>query len=252
MRPNYGIDAPGLVRGFLFGGLALLGASAFAFSQQALHPWLFWLAVILLITAIYALFMFSLMLWGSLVDKLSDREAALNLINWRGNERVLDVGCGRGLMLVGAAKRLNTGEAIGIDIWAEKDQAANVMAAPLENARLEGVSERVKVQTADMRKLPFADQSFDVVVSSWAVHNLELQADRMIALQEIVRLLRPSGAVLLTDIVNRHEYASAFRNMGLEDVRVVIFSRLKDRFLTAVSFGSFQPSTVFARKAKSL
>ena len=40
-------------------------------------------------------------------------------IRWHltGDEKVLDVGCGRGLLLIGAAKRLKSGKATGIDVW---------------------------------------------------------------------------------------------------------------------------------------
>ena len=42
----------------------------------------------------------------------------------------------------------------------------------MENARLEGVAERVEVHTADMRKIPFPDGSFDTVLSMNAIHNI--------------------------------------------------------------------------------
>ena len=57
----------------------------------------------------------------------------------------------------------------------------------------EGVSDRVAVETADMRNLPFADQTFDIVMSNWAVHNVGAESDRAQALCEMVRVLRPGG-----------------------------------------------------------
>jgi cyclopropane fatty-acyl-phospholipid synthase-like methyltransferase len=66
-----------------------------------------------------------LLLWSSLVGKFRARDALLNAVPWRGDEQVLDVGCGHGLMLIGAAKRLSTGRATGIDIWQDVDQANN-------------------------------------------------------------------------------------------------------------------------------
>ncbi|CAN5765334.1 class I SAM-dependent methyltransferase [soil metagenome] len=246
-KPHYGIDAPGLVRAFLLVGVGLLSASVsiFVYATPALAAWI---GAIVLIPATYALFMFALMIRGSLVDKVRDAEAILDLHPWDGGEQVLDVGCGRGLMLVGAAKRLTTGKAVGVDIWSSNDQSANGADAPIDNARIVGVADRVVIQTADARRLPFADNSFDVVLSSWVIHNLEAPADRMSALTEMVRVLRPSGTILLTDIVNRQEYVSAFEDMALEDVRLVVLSPGRDRFLSAVSFGSFQPATMFARK----
>jgi cyclopropane fatty-acyl-phospholipid synthase-like methyltransferase len=70
---------------------------------------------------------------------------------------VLDVGCGRGLLLIGAAKRLTTGKAVGVDIWQTEDLSGNRPEATLENARLERVAERVGVKDGDARRLPFAD-----------------------------------------------------------------------------------------------
>ena len=47
----------------------------------------------------------------------------------------------------------------------------------------------LKCKRMDMRSLGFGDASFDVVVSHWAVHNLSEQADRKVALREMVRVL---------------------------------------------------------------
>lgn len=246
MKATYGVDAPGLVRTFLLIGVALFSASAFIWAF-AVPKWS-WLAVVLLIPAGYALGMFALMLWESLVTKVKSREVILDFVPWTGSEAVLDVGCGRGLMLVGAARRLTTGKAIGVDIWLQRDQTANIKTAPLENAQIEGVLDRVSVETADMRKLPFADASFDVVVTSWVVHNLEVKEDRVLALTEMVRVLRPEGALLLTDIVNRKEYMDELERLGFNSIELFIASKLKDKFLTIVSFGAYQPATIIATK----
>ena len=108
-------------------------------------------------------------------------------------DRVLDVGCGHGLMLIAAAKKLRTGKAIGVDLWQTEDQAANNPDATLLNARLEGVAERIELKTADARQLPFVDKSFDVVLSSWALHNIYDAAGREQAIAEIARVLKPGG-----------------------------------------------------------
>lgn len=67
-------------------------------------------------------------------------------------------------------------------------------------------------------------------------------------LREMVRVIRRSGAIRLTDIVNRYEYVAAFEDMPLADVWLIVLSPTRHRFLSAVSFGAFQPATVFARK----
>ncbi len=198
--------------------------------------------------SIYLLGMGCLMLYSSKVLKLQDRDRLLQLIDWSGSERVLDVGCGRGLMLIGAAKRLSSGRATGVDLWQQQDQADNSVSAVLHNAALEDVADRIGIQTADARQLPFMDHHFDVVLSSWTIHNIEPETQRRIALDEIIRVLKPNGIVILGDIVHQAEYAAHFRYRGMHDVQLH-HAPLRDIFLKAVTFGSFAPSAVIARKA---
>lgn len=200
------------------------------------------------IATTYLLGMGCFMLYGSKVMKLKDREKLLNLVQWSGSELVLDVGCGRGLMLVGAAKRLTSGKVIGIDLWHQHDQANNSSADALSNAATEGVTKRVEVKTADMRQLPFPENYFDVVISSWAVHNLEAETDRKKALDEIIRVLKPNGMVVLADIVHQLEYAKYFERRGMTNVQFHN-DAIRDLVLKAITFGSFAPSAVSACKS---
>jgi arsenite methyltransferase len=48
----------------------------------------------------------------------------------------------------------------------------------VENARKEAVSDRVRIVTGNMRALPLADRSVDVVLSSLAIHNVQGETDR--------------------------------------------------------------------------
>src|SRR5262245_9698142 len=77
------------------------------------------------------------MFFSSKYGKVAERERLLSRLDWRGSERVLDVGCGRGLVLVGAAKRVPSGKAVGIDIWQAEDLSGNRPQWPLDNARRE-------------------------------------------------------------------------------------------------------------------
>ena len=243
-RTDYGVDAPGLVRTFaVVGSVALLLVGALA----ALLPDRHWGTIIAAAVALYCLGMATLMIVWSKTIKLREREQFLDLIAWRVDEIVVDVGCGRGLMLVGAARRLTTGRAIGIDIWQASDQSANTPRGALDNAAVERVSDRVEVRTADMRDLPFADASIDVIVSHWAVHNLEAEADREQALREMVRALRPDGSILIADIACSDFYAQRLAALGLDDQRLIV-NRIRDAVLTMISFGSFRPAAIIARR----
>src|SRR5882672_1097387 len=154
------------------------------------------------------------MAWDSRVEKVRRREHLLGFHAWTGRERVLDVGCGRGLMLVGAAKRLTTGTASGIDLWQAEDLSGNRPEATMENAASEGVADRVDVQTADMRKIPFPDATFDVIVSCSAIHNIYDAPGRRQAIAEIVRVLKPGGEAVIDDIRHGREYAESFAANG--------------------------------------
>ena len=151
-------------------------------------------------------------------------------------------------MLLGAAQRLTTGLATGIDLWRAEDQANNSADATLRNAALLGVAGRVNVITADMCRLPFDANSFDIILSAWAVHNLPDQDARKLALAEMTRVLRPGGRIALTDIEGRNAYARDLAALGLQDVAVVVLNHVKDRIVSALSFSSFAPFTVFATK----
>jgi arsenite methyltransferase len=142
----------------------------------------------------------------------------LDDLRLRGDETLLDLGCGRGAVLLAAAKLLPRGRAIGVDLW-RADQTDNSPENTLANAELEGVADRVEVHTADMTDLPFDDGSVDVVVSSLAIHNIPSRAGRRRAISEAARVLRPGGRLAIGDIFFTSQYARQLRELGWQDVQ---------------------------------
>jgi len=214
-RPDYGIDAPVIVR-----RLAAVGAAGVA-SAVGLRAARFRVSSLVVgAVGIWSITGALVMLAGSRIGKLRLRDALLARIAWRGDERVLDVGCGHGLLLVAAAKRLSTGRAIGIDIWSQIDQADNRPEKTVENARLEGVADRVDVRDGDARRLDFPDDTFDVVVSSLALHNIPEGREREQAVREIVRVLKPGGRVAIVDVWRISQYRRVLRDAGMGDLRL--------------------------------
>jgi SAM-dependent methyltransferase len=219
-KANYGIDGPTVVRNFAIGGLvglavaALLGCHVISLPS---HPQkvLFGVGVW---SGLWLLFDAGLMTASSKVGKMRERDRILRSIAWRGDERVLDVGCGRGLMLLGAAKRLVSGSAVGIDIWKTVDQSGNRPETTRQNAMAEGVLDRMQLSTADARQLPFPDNTFDVILSNLVLHNIHGRAKRASALREIVRVLRPGGQIAIVDVLHTGEYARSFVESGLAHV----------------------------------
>ncbi|SPM32933.1 methyltransferase small domain-containing protein [Mycobacterium rhizamassiliense] len=146
--------------------------------------------------------------WASILDELG----------LRGDETLLDLGCGRGAVLLAAAKRLPKGRAIGVDLW-RADQTDNSQQATLINASLENVADRIELHTADMTALPLPDRSVDVIVSNLAIHNIPERAGRRVALDEAVRVLRPGGRLAIADLWETRQHAERLRGLGWQQVR---------------------------------
>lgn len=128
--------------------------------------------------------------------RLEARDKFLNEIPWNGDENVLDVGCGNGILLLGAAKRFPNGKGVGIDLWTE-GSGDNRREVFLENAKIEGVADRVVLQNEDARQLPFEDETFDVIISGLTIHHLRAEANK--AIREMTRVLKPGGWMAIYD-----------------------------------------------------
>lgn len=116
------------------------------------------------------------------------------------------------------ARLLPEGKAIGIDLWKTSDQSGNALSVTEQNARLEGVAEQIELCTADMRDLPFADDTFDIIASSLAIHNIEEAEGRERAINEAVRVLKPGGRLLIADFRSTRQYEQRLRELGMADV----------------------------------
>ncbi|MGH3096235.1 MAG: class I SAM-dependent methyltransferase [Streptosporangiales bacterium] len=158
-------------------------------------------------------------LYSSLRGKFTVWAEVLDELGLHGHERLLDIGCGRGAVLLLAARRLPSGRAVGADVWRRRDQTGNTRAAAEGNATMEGVADRVEFADADARDLPWPVGSFDVVVSNLAIHNITGADGRSQALGEAVRVLRPGGRLRIIDQrVDR--YADTLRAAGCVDITV--------------------------------
>jgi arsenite methyltransferase len=212
-KPDYGIDAPGVVRNlFLFGiGLPILG---WFVPTVQLGPVTVIMRPMAYTTGAFCLIEGVLMIVYAKIGKFRHRDRMLKMVNWKGDETVLDVGTGRGLLMIGAAKHLTTGKSVGIDIWSAKDLSGNTMEKTLRNMELEGVREKTDVQNGDATAMKFADATFDVVLSNVCIHNIPTRAARDQACREIVRVLKPGGKALISDFIHTGDYVKAFKAAG--------------------------------------
>lgn len=219
-QADYGIDAPLVVKKMLVRGGWILGIGLLLFFvNHATYPQAAasLLAVLGSIGGGY-LIAGGVMIWSSKSAKLAVRDRLLDAIPWRGDEKVIDVGCGRGLLLIGAAKRLRSGKVTGVDIWSAADLSGNHPDSTLLNAKAEGVADRVKLDEADARKLPAGSGTCDVVLSSLALHNIRGAGEREKALAEMLRVAKPGGHVAIFDVFHAGAYEKYLAAQGCEPV----------------------------------
>ncbi|MBX7067408.1 MAG: methyltransferase domain-containing protein [Parachlamydiales bacterium] len=209
MKGKYGLDAPTVVLTLsLFSTLGLgICALSFAIQNSLLSSIVFCYGIATVaslgLSAVW-------MVYSSKVLKPKMTLAMIDDLQLRSTDKILDIGCGRGLLLIEAAKRLQKGEAHGIDLWQKKDQSGNAMDQTLRNAKSEGVD--IHIQTADMRRLPFPDAYFDAAMTSLAIHNIPTEEGRTQALREMLRVLKPGGKFCIFDIQHGEKYAGFLKS----------------------------------------
>ncbi len=211
---GYGVDAPGVIRGLLGAGAAGFVVTLVVFNMVD-PSWGQWVAVIVALVAAIPTTLGLSMVAYVCGGKLRLRDAIVARHNWRSDETVLDIGAGRGLMAIAAAKRMTNGKVIALDIWSAVDLSGNTPEALASNAAAEGVTDRIDIVTGDARKLDLPDACIDVVVSVLCIHNIEPAADRTTACREIIRVLKPGGTAYIADYILTSDYAHIFREGGL-------------------------------------
>lgn len=239
---DYGIDAPKEQQNFMWRGATFfaIGLGIYFMNRREYPgPAGAMFGVLGLIGLIF-LALSGAWYWTSKNGKLKLRDDIIGGLNLKGDEKILDVGCGRGLLLIGAAKKLSSGKgkATGVDVWAD-DLSNNSAQATLANAKAEGLSaDKVKIQTADATSLPFEEASFDVVVSALCLHNIPTVEGRLKAVSEMYRVTKAGGQIAIFDLFRVGEYTAALRQLGAAEV-----------VESGLTYGVFPAKIVRAKKA---
>lgn len=180
-RGNYGVDAPYVPASFV---LAAVVATILGFVSSS---WV-WGVVAIFFVALAAVYLHT-----TLVGKFTMWQRLLAGANLSGTEHAVDVGCGRGAVTVLLAQYLPAGHVDGVDLWRSQDQSGNAEEHTCANLVTNLVSDRVALHTADMRKLPFEDNTFDVLTASVSIHNRKDATDRKAAVTDAYRVLKPAA-----------------------------------------------------------
>lgn len=208
------MDAPKVIRNLLVIGAILLLIALFlpeSFFPPAgviIKSTAFFPAIFLILAGLF-------MIYYAKAGKFKQRERILSLHQWKGDEIVLDVGTGLGLLMIGAAQKLSSGRSYGIDIFNSSDLSDNTIKQTRLNAELEKVSEKIVVREENILRTTFPDQMFDVIVSNLCIHNIYNREGREKACREIFRLLKPGGQVVISDFQHTRAYKEVFESLGM-------------------------------------
>lgn len=80
-------------------------------------------------------------------------------------QRALDVGCGRGMVLIETLVEFPEASGVGLDLWRSRSAKGVARKTLITNATQNGVMDRTSLQIGDMTAMPFPDESFDLVTA---------------------------------------------------------------------------------------
>ena len=143
-RGSYGIDAAYVPILWFIPGVMFASATLGALGGSAWQPIVYGLLAIQFLggTAIY--------LHTTLRGKFAVWRKILSETDDAAVERILDMGCGRGAVIVMAAQRFPKAKLTGVDLWRKSDQSGNGEEAATANAKANGVDSRIDFVTGDM------------------------------------------------------------------------------------------------------
>jgi len=161
----------------------------------------------------------------------------------KGNEKVLDVGCGTGRVSIRLAKLLKKGKVTGIDIFGGVSGTSPDTA--YENAEIEGVADRVESKCGNVLDIPFEDNTFDIVTAGSVLHEIHGYEKQLKAVREIYRVLKPGGKFFTVEILRKPKlfllvlffalvwspkeyWINLLERGGLENIKATVFKGLFD------------------------
>ncbi|MFP7296809.1 methyltransferase domain-containing protein [Neobacillus niacini] len=166
------------------------------------HLFLRILSGILAVPFIYITFILSYSVYqfgafgGNYQSKIHDLLVAK--VNGDGKLRILDIGTGSGSLIIKLAKTFPEARLTGIDYWGENWQYSKAQCQ--QNAKIEGVSDRIDFLKAHAGELPFKNEEFDIILSCLTYHEVKDRQNKTEVMKEALRVLKPGGEFVFLDL----------------------------------------------------
>jgi SAM-dependent methyltransferase len=126
------------------------------------------------------------------------RALVLSNLDWDGTGRALDIGCGNGALTIMLAKKYPNSLVTGVDSWGKNWEYSKDKCE--ENAKVEGVIDRITFQKASASSLPYPNEYFDVVVSNLTFHEVSGTPDKRELLKEALRVAKNGARFSFQDL----------------------------------------------------
>jgi len=162
-----------------------------------------------------------------------------DILSYCSDGSILDIGTGPGWLLITLQQKSPILRLTGLDV------SPAMVAEARKNLANAGLSEMIAVKEGNASRLPFADSSFDTVVSTGSIHHWK---EPTVGLNEVYRVLKPGGYALIYDIVSDTPAAvlrETAREFGRFKMLLFWLHAFEEPFYSCQDFEALARSTLF-------
>lgn len=226
-KTNYGNWVPEKMLYLMFGLVAVFLVIAVVaqtvFEKPVIATVAGVICILLLVYAVYMLICHETFAFGKGNMMAGVHEHLVDHLEWDGEGKLLDIGCGAAALTIRCAKAFPEAQITAMDYWGVEWSYAKEQCE--RNARIEGVADRITFQKGDAAKLGFLDETFDAAVSNFVFHEVRTAKDKREVVKEALRVVKKGGAFSFQDMFSQKtlygdmdEFVRILKEEGISEV----------------------------------